>query len=196
LAIPSALFGLLNIPGVSIPGIGNFTEWLSVRVVEMGDHHAEAINFGLAAAGLGAALLGIALGWMIWGEDKKTQKERDSLEIPVLYPLLRRKYYLDDAALGIVGATMGPLARSVDWVNTYVIDGIVNAAGALTRGLGGFVYGILDQRGVDGFVNGLSVAADGAGAGLRKLQTGRVQQYAAFFVAGAIVLAVVFVILI
>jgi NADH-quinone oxidoreductase subunit L len=91
---------------------------------------------------------------------------------------------------------MGPLARSVDWINTYVIDGIVNAAGALTRGLGGFVYGILDQRGVDGFVNGLSVVADGAGAGLRKLQTGRVQQYAAFFVVGAIVLAVVFVILI
>jgi NADH-quinone oxidoreductase subunit L len=162
----------------------------------MGDHHAEAINFGLAAAGLGAALLGIALGWRIWGSDKETQKERDSLEVPGLYPLLRRKYYLDDAALGIVGATTGPIARSVDWINTYVIDGIVNGAGALMKVLGDFVYGILDQRGVDGFVNGLSVAADGAGSGLRKLQTGRVQQYAASFVAGAIVLAVVFVILI
>jgi NADH-quinone oxidoreductase subunit L len=196
LAIPSILFGMLNIPGVSIPGIGNFTEWLAVRVVPMGDHHAEAINFGLAAAGLGAALLGIALGWRIWGSDKETQKERDSLEVPGLYPLLRRKYYLDDAALGIVGATTGPIARSVDWINTYVIDGIVNGAGALMKVLGDFVYGILDQRGVDGFVNGLSVAADGAGSGLRKLQTGRVQQYAASFVAGAIVLAVVFVILI
>jgi NADH-quinone oxidoreductase subunit L len=196
LAIPSILFGLLNIPGVSIPGIGNFTEWLAVRVVPMGDHHAEAINLGLAAAGLGAALLGIALGWRIWGSDKETQKERDSLEVPGLYPLLRRKYYLDDAALGIVGATTGPIARSVDWINTYVIDGFVNGAGALMKVLGDFVYGVLDQRGVDGFVSGLSVAADGAGSGLRKLQTGRVQQYAASFVAGAIVLAVVFVILI
>ncbi|MFP3915127.1 MAG: NADH-quinone oxidoreductase subunit L [Actinomycetota bacterium] len=40
LAIPSALAGFLNIPGVSWPGIHNFTEWLAVRVVPMGDHHA------------------------------------------------------------------------------------------------------------------------------------------------------------
>lgn len=194
LAVPSALFGLLNIPGVEIPGIGNFTEWLGVRVVAMGDHHAESINFALAAAGLGAAALGIILGWMIWGKDRKTQEERDSLEIPVLYPLLRRKYYIDDAALGLVGATTGPLARSVDWVNTYVIDGIVNGVGGLVRGLGSFVYNVLDQLGVDGFFNGLSAAADVSGSGLRKMQTGRVQQYAASVVAGAIVLVVVFII--
>lgn len=196
LAIPSILFGLFNIPGVEIPGIGNFTEWLGVRVVPMGDYHAEAINFGLAAAGLGAALLGVALGWMIWGEDKETQQERDTLEIPVLYPLLRRKYYIDDAALGLVGATTGPLARSVDWINTYVIDGIVNGVGGLVKSLGGFVYNIVDQLGVDGFFNGLSAATDGAGSGVRKMQTGRVQQYAASFVAGAILLVVLFVIVI
>ncbi len=194
LAIPSILFGLLNIPGVEIPGIGNFTEWLGIREVAMGDHHAEAINFGLAAAGLGAALLGIALGWMIWGKDKATQKERDTLEVPVLYPLLRRKYYMDDLALGIVGATTGPIARGIDWINTYIIDGIVNGVGLLTKGLGTFVYGTLDQKGVDGLINGLSAATDGAGAGLRKMQTGRVQQYAASFVAGAIVLVVIFLI--
>ncbi|MDH3190458.1 MAG: hypothetical protein OEM39_07455, partial [Acidimicrobiia bacterium] len=106
----------------------------------------------------------------------------------------RRKYYIDDVALGVVGATTGPIARAVDWVNTYIIDGIVNGVGAVVKGLGVFVYGTLDQRGVDGFFNGLSAAADGAGAGLRKMQTGRVQQYAAFFVAGAILLVVVFVI--
>ncbi|HEY7824941.1 MAG TPA: NADH-quinone oxidoreductase subunit L, partial [Acidimicrobiia bacterium] len=52
LAIPSVLFGLLNIPGVEWPVIGNFTEWLGVRVVAMGDHHAEAIDFALAGIGL------------------------------------------------------------------------------------------------------------------------------------------------
>ena len=35
--------------------------------------------------------------------------------------------------------------------------------------------------------------ADGAGSVLRKMQTGRVQQYAASFVAGALILVVVFV---
>ena len=51
----------------------------------------------------------------------------------------------------------------------------------------------LDQIGVDGIFNGLSAAADSAGSALRRLQTGRVQQYAAGFVAGAVILVVLFV---
>ena len=193
LAIPSILFGLLNIPGVSWPGIGNFSEWLAVRVVPMGDHHAESINFFLAGVGLGAALLGIALGWLIWGPDRETQKARDRFNVPVLYPLLRRKLYMDDLALGLVGATTGPIARFIDWTNTYVIDGIVNAVAGVTKFTGGLVYNGLDQIGVDGIFNGLSAAADSAGSALRRLQTGRVQQYAAGFVAGAVILVVLFV---
>jgi NADH-quinone oxidoreductase subunit L len=193
LAIPSILFGLLNIPGVELPGIGNFTEWLGVRVVAMGDHHAEAIDFALAGLGLGAALLGIILGWAIWGKDRLSQQERDRFQVPVLYPLLRRKYLVDDLALGLVGATTGPIARMVDWTNTYVIDGIVNAVGGVTKWLGGLVYNGLDQVGVDGIFNGLSAAADTAGSALRKMQTGRVQQYASGFVAGALILVVLFV---
>ncbi len=193
LAIPSILVGLLNIPGVSLPAVGNFTEWLANRVVVMGDHHADGINFVVAAAGLAAALAGIAIGWRLFARDRDTQLARDSFEVPLLYPLLRRKYYADHAALGLVGTIKGPIASFVDWTNTYVIDGVVNGVGWFVKGLGGFVYGTLDQKGVDGIANGLSAAADSAGSVLRKMQTGRVQQYAAFFVAGALVLVVVFV---
>ncbi len=193
LAIPSILFGLLNIPGVKWPGIRNFTYWLAEREIEMGDHHASAIDLGLAALGLGAAIAGLALGWMIFGKDRDTQAARDSLEVPVLYPLLRRKYYMDDLAWGVVGLHMGPLARFANWTNTYILDGIINAAGALSMRLGRLVYHGLDQRGVDGVVHGLSAAADGAGAALRKWQSGRVQQYAVGFIAGVIILVVLFV---
>jgi NADH-quinone oxidoreductase subunit L len=193
LAIPSILFGLLNIPGVSWPGIGNFTEWLGVRVVAMGDHHAESIDFALAGVGLGAALLGIALGWAIWGKDRETQRARDTFRVPVLYPLLENKYFIDDAALGLVGATTGPIARFVDWTNTYIIDAVVNGVGGATKLLGGVVYNGIDQLGVDGIFNGLSAAADSAGGALRKLQTGKVQEYASGFVAGALILVVLFV---
>jgi NADH-quinone oxidoreductase subunit L len=160
LAIPSIAFGLLNIPGVEWPVIGNFGEWLAVRAVPMGDHHAEAIDFALAGSGIFAALLGIALGWRIWGRDRDTQAERDRFEVPVLYPLLRRKYYMDDLAMGVVGTTMGPLARMVNWVNDYIIDALINGVAFAVRGLGSFVYGVIDQRGVDGVVHGLSAAAD------------------------------------
>jgi len=193
LAIPSILFGLFNVPGWEIPGIGNFSEWLAVRVVPMGDEHAEAIDLVLAGSGLLAALLGIALGWMVWGKDRATQAERDRFEVPALYPLLRNKYYVDDLADGITAGTMGPVARFVNWVNDYVIDSIVNGAAFLTKGLGSFVYGVVDQRGVDGVVHGLGAGADGAGSALRKMQTGRIQQYAAGFVGGTLVLIVLFV---
>jgi len=193
LAIPSVLFGLFNIPGVDWPGIQNFTTWLGVRVAAMGDHHAEGIDFFLAGVGTVAAILGLVVGWLIWGKDRSTQEARDRFEIPLLYPLLRRKYFIDDLADGVVGATMGPVARVVNWTNTYIFDGIVNAVGGATKYLGGLVYNGLDQHGVDGVFNGLSAVADSAGSALRKMQTGRVQQYASGVVAGALILVVLFV---
>jgi NADH-quinone oxidoreductase subunit L len=196
LAIPSALIGVFNIPGFNLPRINNFTEWLSVRVVPMGDHHPEGIDFALAGIGLAAAVLGVVVGWMIFSKDRDTQEARDTFEIPILYPILRRGYWVDDLAYGIVGATKGPIARFVDWTNTYILDAIVNGVAFVVMKLGGFVYGTVDQKGVDGVVHGLSAAADGAGSALRKMQTGRVQQYAASFVGGALILVVVFVFLI
>jgi NADH-quinone oxidoreductase subunit L len=193
LAIPSLLFGLVNIPGVELPGVSNFATWLGVRVVQMGDHHAESIDIMLAIAGTVAALLGVVIGWLIWGRDRETQQARDTFHIPVLYPLLRRGYFMDDVALGMVGATTGPIARFVDWTNTYIIDGIVNAVGGVTKFIGGLVYNDLDQIGVDGVFNGLSAAADSAGSVLRRMQTGRVQQYASGFVAGVVILVILFV---
>jgi NADH-quinone oxidoreductase subunit L len=196
LAIPAALIGLVSIPGVVLPGIGNFSEWLSARVVAMGDHHAEAIDFGVASIGLLAGLIGLAIGWAIYSRDAETQLERDRFEIPLLYPLLRRKLFVDDVALGITDAIGGPIARFVNWTNTYIIDSIVNMVGLGVKKLGSFVYAILDQRGVDGFFNGLSAVTDSAGSALRKLQTGRVQQYATAFVVGALVLVLVFVVVV
>ena len=131
---------------------------------------------------------------IIYNTYRATQAERDAFEIPILYRLFRRGYYVDDAALGIVDATKGPLARFIDWTNTYILDSIVNGVALIMKGLGAFVYGFVDQRGVDGLVHGLSAGADGAGSALRKMQTGRVQQYAAAFVGGALILVVVFVI--
>jgi NADH-quinone oxidoreductase subunit L len=44
--------------------------------------------------------------------------------------------------------------------------------------LGRFTYDVIDQKGVDGVVNGIGVSASEAGGVLRLVQSGRVQQYA------------------
>ena len=191
LAVPAVLAGVVNIPGVKLPWIGSFTSWLSVRSVPMGDHHAESIDLGLAAAGLAAAVAGLWLGWVAFGPSAADRPDRDRVEIPVLYPLLRRKYYLDHAALGLVWVIRQPAARAVNWVNAYVIDGVVNGVGALCQRLAGLLYGGVDQHGIDGVVHGLSWGTSGMGGLIRRIQSGRVQQYAGLLVAGLLLLAVV-----
>ena len=191
LAVPAVLVGVVNIPGLTLPWVGSFTSWLSVRSVAMGDHHAEAVNLGLAAAGLAAAAAGLWLGWVAFGRRASERTDRDRVEIPVLYPLLRQKYYLDHVALGLVWVIREPAARAVNWVNDYVIDAVVNGVGALCQGLATWVYGGLDQRGIDGVVHGLSVGASGMGGLIRRIQSGRVQQYAGLLVAGLLLLVVV-----
>jgi NADH-quinone oxidoreductase subunit L len=195
LAVPSVIAGFLNIPGVSWGPIHNFTDWLGARVVTMGDHHAEAINWALAAAGLGAAVLGIVVGWTLFGKDAPTQQERDRFSIPGLYPLLRRKYYLDDLYMnGLVNPIKGPIARGVDFVNGAVIDGIVNGAGMLAAVLAKVVYGGFDQLGIDLAINATAGGTGRLGGALRLLQTGKVQQYAGAFVIGAVLLVIGFVV--
>ena len=73
-----------------------------------------------------------------------------------------------------------------------MIDAFVNAVGLSMAVLGKFVYGGLDQRGIDYAVNAMAGAAGGSGGLLRKLQTGRVQQYAGAFILGAVALVIGF----
>lgn len=110
------------------------------------------------------------------------------------YGFLENKYYLDTIYTdGIAGATKGPLARASNWVNQNVLDGVVNGVGTVARVSAGFVYKDIDQLVVDGAVNGSGSVSEGAGQFLRRIQTGKVQQYASILFAGAVVLAGVFV---
>ena len=70
-----------------------------------------------------------------------------------------------------------------------MIDGVVNGAGVTARGLARFVYEVVDQKVVDGVVNGTGYASEGAGAGLRVFQTGKVQQYAVAMFIGVFAFA-------
>ena len=66
-----------------------------------------------------------------------------------------------------------------------MIDGVVNGVGAGAKVTAAGLYKYVDQKGVDGAVNGLGVGTSLSGRALRKLQSGQVQQYAAWLFAGA-----------
>ena len=198
MTVPMVILAGLAVVGgwVNIPGIyTGFTTWVGTRAHVFEEHHAESFDWPVLAMGLTAGLLGIGLGYLLFFKDKQTQRDRDTFRVPVLYPLLEHKYYLDDLYMGgIVNPIKGPIASFVDWTNSYIFDGIVNGTGFLARALAGVVYSGFDQRGIDLALNGLAFTADGAGGKTRLLQTGKVQQYAGATVVGAALLVIGFVI--
>ena len=111
--------------------------------------------------------------------------------------ILVNKYYLDWLyTTVIVGFVKRPLAKAAYWTNQNVIDRVVNEAGTRTVQAGEIVYHKVDQLVVDGIVNATGKISDSSGEELRRIQTGKVQQYAAIMFAAATILAGIFIIVI
>jgi NADH-quinone oxidoreductase subunit L len=123
---------------------------------------AVVINWGLAATATAVAVLGIALGWRLY---RKGLPEREYLtRLPLLYTTLEHKFYLDDLYDGSVRGVVGALAPATYW---------------------------FDQRVIDGVVNGIALGTRQLARGLRYVQTGQAQWYAAALFIGVVGLAVV-----
>jgi NADH-quinone oxidoreductase subunit L len=111
------------------------------------------------------------------------------------HTFLVNKYYLDHLYNNvIVYAVKKPIANAAYWFNQKILDGIVDNSGKGSVLVGRAVYKYIDQGLVDGIVNGSGVASDEAGQGLRQVQTGKVQQYAAIMFAAVAILAGILVI--
>ena len=111
------------------------------------------------------------------------------------YKVLQNKYGLDILYVDIIaGAVKGPIAKTANWFNQNVLDGVVNGVAAGVRQTGQWVYKHIDQGVVDTLVNGTGASAEASGEVLRKAQTGKVQAYGAYLFIGAAVLVAIFVI--
>jgi len=170
--------GLLNAPGIL-----KFEKWFQPRVAFV-DVNPAKFSVILAIVSVVIALLGIgasyAYYWLGAGPQRLT--ERNAMARAGKH-LLVMKYYLDVLYTDIiVGSLKGAIANGVYWVNQNVIDNVLNYAGKGAIGLGKFTYEYIDQRGVDGVVNGLANVTGEAGGELRKVQTGRLQFYALILV--------------
>jgi NADH-quinone oxidoreductase subunit L len=107
---------------------------------------------------------------------------------------LKNKYYLDYLYENvIVHAVAHPIAKAAYWVNQKVIDATVNEVGIGTRKTGEWVYDNIDQKIVDGAVNGSGWAASEAGHAMQPTQSGKISQYGALLFGAATVGAIVLV---
>ncbi len=107
---------------------------------------------------------------------------------------LKNKYYLDHLYENvIVHAVAHPIARVAYWINQHVLDATVNTVGIGARKSGEWVYDNIDQKIVDGAVNGSGWAASEAGHAMQPTQSGKIGQYGALLFGAATVGAIVLV---
>ena len=184
LAVMSTVIGLVNAPFFGY----KFTKWTENIVAEDTVLHAKfehPFNWSVALPSIAIALAGIAVGY--WYNKVRNGNlglvERGGI-FALGYRFLKNKFYLDVLWTDVVIAGIkGPIAKAAYWFNQQGIDGAVNGIGRTAVKTGNFVYQQIDQRVVDGAVNGAGLAASGIGGAARRIQTGKVQNYAALFVA-------------
>jgi NADH-quinone oxidoreductase subunit L len=150
-----------GVVGSPLVGTDNIGKWISTALLP--SEGAVTVNWGLVGSTTLVALLGILAGSALY---RRGLPEREYLaRIPPLYTLLEHKYYLDDLYEGVfVRAVTGQLAPATYWFDQRVIDGIVNGSALATRRLS---------------------------RGLRYVQSGQAQWYAAALFVGVVGIAVV-----
>ena len=111
-----------------------------------------------------------------------------SSKLGPIYTLVRRRYFVDEAANIVFIQPTLQLCKLFRTIDEKIVDGFVLANGAAHRGLG-FFWAWVDRTIVDGLVNWVGLTSQAFGAAMRLVQTGRIQQYAAFAVAGGLLLA-------
>jgi NADH-quinone oxidoreductase subunit L len=169
---------------INFPHWDKFEKWFQPRVAFV---PAATVPFNpiLAAVSVALALLGFGIAWSFY-----------TGKLAALHDLAKRnaaartgklilvnKYYLDWLYTDvIVGSIKGPIAAGVYWFNQNVIDNVLNYTGRGARYLGHITYDYIDQKGVDGAINGLATITDDTGGAVRKIQTGRLQFYALLLV--------------
>ena len=178
---------------VTIDGMygGNAAAWTVAGIPEaITNHDSDAAHtahyLALAVSGV-VVLVGIVGAWYLYVR-RRDLPARISASFGGLYRFVRRRYLVDELVEVVVLRPSMWLARAQRWIDEHIVDGAVNGVGLLNR-WGGFFSGWFDRVFVDGVVNGVALVSQNVGAVFRLFQTGRIQQYAAFAVGGALLTA-------
>ena len=203
LSVFAVVIGFANLPSYFAKGpldglAHKFESW--VQPTTEGFPLVEIAEFapGLALVSTAIALFGVGLAYLYYfkGRGPHGLTERSSAARGG-YTFLANKYYLDHLYTDVVvGTIKGPIARAAYWVNQNIIDRVVDTVGVAAARAGQFVYRFIDQGVVDRAVNASGAGAEESGQLLRRIQTGRVQQYGVLLFGGAFLFAAIFIVII
>ena len=153
--------------------------------------HEAVVHWDIILISSAVAWTGIVAGYFTYR--RRTAEDPLARRLGPVWGVLQRRYYIDDVYMRwIVRPIRDTWSAGVVWFNQHVLDGIVNGAAVLARGLGRVVMWF-DRNVIDGFVHGAANVTEEGGGLLKYLQSGNVQWYAVGVVAGVIVLTAFFI---
>jgi NADH:ubiquinone oxidoreductase subunit 5 (subunit L)/multisubunit Na+/H+ antiporter MnhA subunit len=166
-------------------------EWvaptLTGEALEHYEHNYHTAHNLAVIVSLLVAFGGIAVAaWLyVW---KKDIPAKVAGFLGLAYTAVRKRYYIDEFVNATVIRGTWVMVYTQKWFDENVVDGLVKSVGGLNKAFGA-VSAWFDKTLVDGAVNAVALASQVFGAAFRLVQTGRIQQYAAFAVGGALLTA-------
>jgi NADH-quinone oxidoreductase subunit L len=159
LAVPAALAGFVNFPSHGTEALAHLLESALPESSAQALHH-QGFNWGIAISSSVLALAGIGLAYAVYQAKTISAESLQKMWGPV-HTLVARKYYMDDLYEGLIvrEGLYNFTTRIGQWIETNIVDGAVNGAGAVARR---------------------------TGDGLRWVQSGSVQAYGAVGFAGLV----------
>ncbi|MBI2889423.1 MAG: NADH-quinone oxidoreductase subunit L [Nitrospirae bacterium] len=152
-------------------------------------HEAHRLEWLLMLASTAVATIGLGLAWWLYrGRDNPVPAQL-AARFPGTHRVVFNKYFVDEAYQRSFVWGFMSTSRLSAWFDQHILDALVNLVAALTR-LFAALDGLIDAYVVDGMVNTVGNGVRASGRGLRQLQTGRIPQYLAVVVAGAVMLVV------
>jgi len=139
-----------------------------------------------------AMLAGVFMAWLVYSRGVISPAKAAQVLAPV-HKLLWNKFYFDELYRATFVAGVLLLASFGKWFDRVILDGLVDGSARWMARLAHFSGLTLDNRGVDGLVNGAARLALAGGNLARKGQTGRVRNYILALTTGGALVVVVFI---
>ncbi len=186
---------VMTVPLMILAFLSIFAGWVGIPWLKHGyssfvfhhEPHPAAPTFILMIISTLVALSGIYLAYaMYYRKSISPEKLKEKFAFP--YKVLYNKYYFDELYHAII---INPVLKFSGFlfgkVDVGVVDWLVNGAGRLTVLLSDAKQWF-DSRIVDGGVNGIAAVTRKAGSGMRKIQTGQLQNYAFVIFFGLVII--------
>jgi NADH-quinone oxidoreductase subunit L len=144
---------------------------------------------------VGVGLLGIALGWLIYG--RKTMEHASDTDplakaLGGLFTFLNRKWYIDEFYEMTVFRITAACAMFCRLFDKIAIDGSLHAITFITRVISLIFSGVGDDLFINGGFDASCESVRLGGKVLAKLQSGRVQNYFRVLSLGAAILVLIY----